>query len=57
MALHHTFEKLQRSPAIPSFRRKSFEQLAFMIYRTPQAMRLAYNPHSHLAQMPAPVRI
>ena len=54
IALHRSFEKLQRSRAIPAFRGKNFEYLAFMIDGAPQIMRLAVDPHKRFVQVPSP---
>jgi len=57
VTLHRTLQKLKRSPAIPAFRRKSLEHLAFVIDSAPEVMRLAVDPHEHLVRVPAPTRI
>jgi hypothetical protein len=37
-------------------RREDLKHLAFVIYRTPEIMRLSINPDEHLVQVPAPLR-
>jgi len=56
IAFHHPLEKLQCSLAIPALRRKDLQYLAFVIYRTPQIMRLSIDPDKHLVQVPTLVR-
>ena len=50
-------QKLQRSLAIPAFRGKDLKHLTFVINGPPEIVRLAIDPHEHLVQMPAPLRI
>ena len=57
MALQHAFQEPQRRLAIPALRCKDLEHLTFVINRAPQIARLAIDPHEHLVQMPAPLRI
>ena len=54
VALHRSFEKLQRCLAIPVFRGKNFEHLTFVVHGTPEVMRLAVDPDEHLIQVPSP---
>jgi len=57
IAFHHPLEKLQCSLAIPALRRKDLQYLAFVIYRTPQIIRLAIDLHEDFVQVPTPLRI
>ncbi len=54
MALHRSFEKLQRCPAIPALGGESFECLAFVIHGAPQVMRFTVDPDEHFVQVPTP---
>jgi hypothetical protein len=45
---------LQRSFAIPAFRRENLEYLAFVIHRPPQVMRFVVDPDEHFIQVPTP---
>jgi hypothetical protein len=57
VTLHRAFQEFQRSPAIPPLRSKDLKHLAFVIYRTPEIMRLSIDPDEYLVQVPTPVRI
>ena len=46
-----------RSLAIPTFRGIDFQHLAFVIYSTPEIVRLAVDSNEHLVQVPAPLGI
>ena len=56
VTLHRTLQEFQRSPAIPPLRREDLKHLAFVIYRTPEILRLSIDPDEHLVQVPAPLR-
>ena len=49
-------QRPQGGPAIPLRRRENLEFPAFVIYRTPQAIRLTIDLNEHLVQLPAPLR-
>ncbi len=51
VTLHRALQELQRSPAIAALRRENLKHLAFVIYRTPEVMRLAIDPDEHLVQV------
>jgi hypothetical protein len=55
--LHRTLQKLESSLATPAFRDEYLKHFAFVINRPPEVMSLAVDPHKHLVQVPAPVRI
>jgi hypothetical protein len=46
-------DKLQRSMAIPPFRRENLEHFTFVTDSPPQVMRLAIDPHEHFVQVPS----
>jgi len=48
VTLHRALQEFQRSPAIPALRRKDLKYLTFVIYRTPEIMRLSIDPYEHL---------
>ncbi len=54
---HRPFDKLQRCLAIPTLCGKDFEHLAFVIDGPPEVMCFTVDPHEHLVQMPAPLRV
>jgi len=41
---YRALQEFQRSPAIPALRREDLKHLAFVIYRTPEIMRLLSTP-------------
>ncbi len=56
IALHGALQELQGCLAIPALRSKDLQHLAFVIYRTPEIMRLSIDPDEYLVQVPAPLR-
>ncbi len=51
------FRNLSAALRSRRFARKNLKHLAFMIYRTPQVVRLAIDPDEHLVEVPTPLRI
>ena len=47
-------DKLERSLAVPPFRRKNLEHLAFVINGPPQVVGLAIDPHEDCVEVPVP---
>ena len=54
ITLHRALDKLQRGFAIQAFRGKNFEDLAFVINRTPEVVRFTVDPDEQLIQVPSP---
>jgi len=57
MAFHRALQKFERSLAITAFRRENLKHLTLMIHGPPEVVGRAIDPHKHLVQMPAPLRI
>ena len=57
VTLHRALQKRMRSIAIPAFRGKDFEHLAFLIDCPPEIVRLAVDSNEHLIYVPSPLRI
>lgn len=56
IALHRFSQEFQGRSLVPGLRDVSFEDLAFMVDRAPEVVRLASNLHEHFVQVPAPLR-
>src|SRR5919106_3490799 len=57
VALHRALQERQGCLAIPAFRGKHLQHLAFVINSPPEIVRLAIDPNEHLVQVPTPARI
>ncbi len=55
VTFHGALQEFQRGQEIPALRRKNLKHLAFVIYRTPEIMRLTIDPDEHLVEVPAPL--
>jgi len=45
--LHRALQEFQRSPAIPALRHEDLKHLTFVIYPTPEIMRLSIDPDEY----------